>query len=71
MAFRGRLDPVDRLVRGRERGVEADAPIRADDVVVDGLGYADYLHASPTDPVRRGERPIAIGDDERVDPIPA
>jgi hypothetical protein len=79
MAFGGRLDPVNRLGRGRERGIDADASIGADDIIVDGLGHSDHQRTSFADAVRRGttrydavrrgERPVATGDNERDDPV--
>jgi hypothetical protein len=42
----GRVQPVDRLGGNHHRGVEAEARVGAAEVVVDGLGHADAVHAA-------------------------
>ena len=41
VALGGRVDLVDRVGRGGDRGVEAEGRRRSADVVIDRLGHAD------------------------------
>ena len=43
--LRGRVQPVDGLHRDVDRGVEAEGEVGGVEVVVDGLRYADDVHA--------------------------
>ena len=66
MALAGGLQALDRLGHGRDRGVEAEAALAADDVVVDRLGHADHRQAALSDAMRDRHRAVAADRDQRV-----
>ena len=71
MRFGGRVQPIDRVGRERDRGVEPEAVGGADDVVVDRLRHADDRDAQLAELVGDRQRAVAADDDQRVEPQPA
>ena len=67
MAFRRRVQAVDRLGRYLQRGVEAEGDIGGAEVVVDRLGHADHVHAVPVELVGDAERVLATDRDQGVE----
>ena len=63
----GGADHVDEADDGVERGIDADAHIGAEDVVVDRAGQADDGQAELVQGARAAERTVAADDDEAVD----
>ena len=63
----GRVQPVDRLHGDVDRGVEAERVVGGVEVVVDGLGYADDVHAVLVQLGGDAEGVLAADRDERVD----
>ena len=67
--LRGRVQPVDRLGRDRDRGVEAERVVRRREVVVDRLRHADDRElVLAVEPRRDAERVLAADRDQRVEP---
>ncbi len=62
-----RVQPVDRLHRDVDSGVEAERVVGRAEVVVDRLRYADDVHAQLGELRRDAERVLATDRDERVD----
>ena len=67
MRFGRRVQPIDRVGREADGGVEAETARRADDVVVDGLRHADERNAFLVELVRDGQRAVAADAHERVE----
>jgi hypothetical protein len=69
MALGRRVELVDRLGGGRDRGEEPDRDLGADEIVVDGLGNAD--HVDPALDESRGgvHGPVPADHHERVDSV--
>ena len=67
MRFGGRVQPIDRVGREADGGVEAETARRADDVVVDRLRHADERDALLVELVRDGQRAVAADADQRVE----
>ena len=67
--LRRRVQPVDRLGRDRDRGVEAERVVGAGEVVVDRLRHADDREAVlAVEALGDAERVLAADRDERVEP---
>ena len=64
--FGRRVQPIDRVGRERDRGIEPETVRRADDVVVDRLRHADDRHPHPAELVRDGQRAVAADRDQRI-----
>ena len=62
----GGVQPVDRLARDVDRGVEAEGEVGAGEVVVDRLGYADHVDAEVGELGRDAEGVLAADRDQRV-----
>ena len=70
--LRGRVQPVDRLGRDRDGGVEAERVVGGREVVVDRLRDADDRElVLRVEPRRDAERVLAADRDERVEPLPS
>ena len=65
----GGAQPVDRLGRDLDGGVEAERVVGGREVVVDGLRHADDLEAGVGEAAGRGERALAADRDDRVDAV--
>ena len=63
----GRVQPVDRLHRDVDRGVEAERVVGGVEVVVDRLGYADDVHAVLVQLGGDAEGVLAADRDQGVD----
>ena len=61
------VQAVDRLGRDVDRGVEAERVVGGRQVVVDGLGHADDMHAAGEQLGRNAEGVFATDSDERID----
>ena len=61
------VQPVDRLHRDVDRGVEAEGEVGGVEVVVDRLGHADDVDAEVVQLGRDTERVLAADGDQRVD----
>jgi len=71
MGARGSAQAIDHLNRARDAGAEADAVIRAGDVVVHSLGNADDFEAFFVETNTVTERVIAANWDQCVDAQPS
>jgi hypothetical protein len=69
VTFTSGLDAVYRLGGCGHRRVEANAPLRPRDVVVDGLSDAHERHAESRELERRSEGPITADDHERIETL--
>ena len=65
----GGVQPVDRLGRDGDRGVEAERVVGGAEVVVDRLGHADDADAVVGQPLRDAEGVLAADRDQRVDAL--
>ena len=65
----GRVQPVDRLHRDVDRGVEAEGEVGAGEVVVDRLRDADDVDAEVGELGGDAEGVLAADRDQRVDPV--
>jgi hypothetical protein len=63
-----RVQPVDGVHAHLHRGVEAERELGGRQVVVDGLGHADHVHALGRQLGRHAQRVLAADGDQRVDP---
>ncbi len=63
----GRVESVERLGHDADGGVEADAVVRAGQIVVEGLGHAHHGCAAVGQPVRDPLRSVAADGDQSVD----
>ena len=68
VALAGGLQPLDRCGHGGDRGVEAEAALAADDVVVYGLGHADDRQSALAQTVRDRHRAVAADGHQRIEP---
>ena len=71
MAFRGGVQPVDRLHRDVDRGVEAEGVVGRAEVVVDRLGHADHRQAPGVQCRGDPEGVFAADRDQRVHAEPS
>ena len=67
MRFRGRVQAIDRVGRERDRGVEAEAIRRPDNVVVDRLGHTDDRDSAMTELMRNCKGAVAADYDQRAE----
>ncbi len=68
VAGRGRLQPIERLGRDRDRGVEADRHLGQAEIVVDRLGNADQREiALAREPVEDPEAAVAADADHGIE----
>ena len=65
--LRGGVQAVDRFHGDVDRGVEAERVVGGVEVVVDGLGHADDLHAVLVQGGRDAERVLAADGDQGLD----
>ena len=65
-----RIEPVDRLGRGADRGVEAEGDVGFGEVVVDGLGQADDVEAVLGQAVGDLVRAVAAQADQAIEAEP-
>jgi len=63
----GRVQPVDRFGRDRERGIEAERVVGAVHVVVDGLGHTDQMDPRVVELGRDSQGVLAADRDQDVD----
>ena len=70
MSLGGGSEPVDRLRRTADRSVEPERAIRANNIVVDRLRYADDRHSQAMKPVSDVERAVPPDYDQRLQPEP-
>ena len=66
MARGGRMDAVDHLGRDIHSGMEAEGDVRSPDIVVDGLGQADDVHALLGQQIRGLMRAVSTEGHEAV-----
>ena len=66
MARGGRMDAVDHLGRDVHSGMEAEGDVRSPNIVVDGLGQADDVHALLSQQIRGLMRAVSAEGHEAI-----